>query len=442
MSPGTIDMLLTILTTILVLGSLVFVHELGHFLAARWAGVRVLRFSVGLGKPIVSKRIGNTEYALSWIPLGGYVSMAGMNMGSLEGANDATGVPREEWFSERPAYKRAVILAAGVTMNLVFAAFLYGIVAWKWGRMETLPVFVNEPAAEMVEYAALRPLAGGQVVEIDGRKVRDFVDLYAAVEARKAGDIRIRTASGSEAVIPFDGTDEARRYLLSSLFTPDWPPVVGFLERGGPAEQAGIRVGDRIVALNGREVRRWSDIGGILQSEPEDPVRITFVRDGETHVVVTATKILENGRRVLGVYGEIVRRPVGAVEAAVAGIEETARMLKLTVSFLFDLVSGRIERSEAVGGPILLADFTGEAARSGLRSVLQLTAFVSINLAVMNLLPIPILDGGLLLLLGIESVRGRPVSPRVRLRYLQVGVLLVICLMAWTIVSDLVRLVF
>src|SRR5690606_1919195 len=118
------------------------------------------------------------------------------------------------------------------------------------------------------------------------------------------------------------GTDEARRYLLSSLFTPDWPPVVGFLERGGPAEQAGIRVGDRIVALNGREVRRWSDIGGILQSEPEDPVRITFVRDGETHVVVTATKILENGRRVLGVYGEIVRRPVGAVEAAVAGIEE------------------------------------------------------------------------------------------------------------------------
>src|SRR5690606_15973076 len=162
MSPGTIDMLLTILTTILVLGSLVFVHELGHFLAARWAGVRVLRFSVGLGKPIVSKRIGNTEYALSWIPLGGYVSMAGMNMGSLEGANDATGVPREEWFSERPAYKRAVILAAGVTMNLVFAAFLYGIVAWKWGRMETLPVFVNEPAAEMVEYAALRPLAGGQ----------------------------------------------------------------------------------------------------------------------------------------------------------------------------------------------------------------------------------------------------------------------------------------
>lgn len=435
------NIVVTIGATLIVIGILVFVHELGHFLAARWAGVRVLRFSIGLGKPIFMRKIGDTEYAISWIPLGGYVRMAGMNMGKLEDAEDNVDseVPADELFDNKPAYQRAVILLAGVAMNVLFAIATIAFVVWIWGRPEPLPMFVNPPTADFPELEVLHTIAGEQVVAIDGRMVRDNADLQAVLQTRKAGTVRIQTASGREVAFMFDGTSRVREYMSADLFMPDLPPVIGRLSSGGSARQAGLQVGDRIVSINDQPVHKWSDIPRIVQTI-EDTARVIVARNEETLAFAVPVLRVDDDTRAIGIASQSKRTSVDPGEALVAGFEESAYIARLMFVVLGDLITGRAG-SDALGGPIYMADVAGEVARHGMDSFLYLMAGISINLAIVNLIPIPILDGGLLMLLLIETLLRRPLSARAREKYLAVGYAMVMGIMVWVILIDLLRVI-
>ncbi|MFQ5679455.1 MAG: RIP metalloprotease RseP [Gemmatimonadota bacterium] len=357
-------LLLTILATILVLGVLILVHELGHFWAAKAVDIEVPRFSIGLGPKLLGIRRGETEYVISWFPLGGYVKMAGMAdeeaMGRLEGGVETEREPSPRDFEAKPLWARVVVICAGVAMNLLFA------------------------------FAAFT--------------------LLAAVE----------------------GVTE---------------PVVSEVREGTPAETAGLQVGDRLHSIGGKRVRDTFQVPLLIQERAGEEIPVVVER-GEIRLTLKATpapvtryREAENDSVQVGILGIGVgrHRSVGLLEAVGAGARKTANWSYMVVDFLGQLVTGRSSARD-LGGPIMIGQISGAAARAGLWSLLGFMAIISVNLAILNLLPIPILDGGHLIFLLVEGVRGRALSVEQRLRLSQVGLVVVAGIMVWAIGNDILRL--
>ncbi len=352
----------TIFAFVIVLGILIFFHELGHFLVAKLSGVGVLRFSLGFGPALLRKRFGETDYQIAAFPLGGYVKMLGEDP---EEKDIVTHIDRRRSFSHKPLGVKAVIVFAGPFFNVILAVLVYTVIAWTG--------------------------------------------------------------------VP---------YLL---------PTVGEVQKGSPADQAGLLAGDTIKTIADRPVQAWEDVAAMLQEkDPGRPVKIEVDRDAKTYVLFVTPK----AGTVKNIFGEEISRPMIGITVADKtalkrydmaggisyGVAQCWRIVKLTGQAFYKMITGKVSVKESLGGPILIAQVSGQTFKAGVLPFVSLIAFISINLAIINLLPIPVLDGGHLLLFLIEAITGRPVEGRPREVAQQIGLFILVMLMLFAFYNDIVRI--
>jgi regulator of sigma E protease len=441
---------ISILATVVILGVLIFVHELGHFATAKWAGIDVPRFSIGLGPKMTGFTRGGTEFVISWIPLGGYVRMAGMDdMEALEGGEYDAERARQAGrsFESKSLPVRAVVIAAGVVMNVLFAWFLYTVIALAWG-VRTIPEpVVGDVLEERVPAEAMALLdipVGARIATVNGQPVADFSDVHRFM-AMARDTIRLEFENAPPVTVPVPSADAERTELIVSLEPRlPVPAVVGQVAEGSPAEQAGLREGDRVVAVDGEPIALWQDLVAALETRPGEAVGMTVERDRrrvEVTVIPEPREIAEG--RTVGRVGigrtDLPRERLGPVAAAVWGGQETIRITRLILDFLRGLFTGAASPRD-VGGPILIYQITDQVARIGFVAFLDFMALFSINLAILNLLPIPILDGGQLVFLAVEGIRGKALSVEQRMRLSQLGLVLIVAIMVWALANDFLRL--
>ena len=457
-------MLTTLLAAAVVLGVVILVHELGHFWVAKAADVEVPRFSIGIGPKMIGFRRGETEYVLSWLPLGGYVRMAGMGeeeaFEGIEGEGpDEDRQPSDRDFDAKPVWARGAILSAGVGMNLLFAALLFGLIGSVWGVSPEQEPVLGGVQEETLPEGAL-PLArldrGTRLTAVGTDRVDSWEELTLALGSAPAGPTTLHLAGGDSVVFRLPGDQQARSELVGSLAPQRVvEPVLGEVRGGSPADSAGLRAGDRVVAVAGEPVESWQAFAELVERRPGEAVSVTVRReeaetgltvrpavreltgDGDTlrygRVGVTpATSALQ---QALGAGG----RRLGPLAAAGYGLPQTWTWTERTVEILIRLVTGRAA-ADNLAGPVRIAEMSGDVARMGLLPFLSFMAILSVNLAILNLLPIPVLDGGQLVFILVEAVRGKAVSVETRIRWTQVGVILVAALMLWAIGNDLLHI--
>lgn len=448
--------MLTLVAFLVVLGVLIFVHEAGHFLAAKAVGIQVLRFSLGFGRPLLSLRRGETEYWISWIPLGGYVKMAGMEdegtTGKLEGGPGAVPVDPARAFDRQPLWARIIVIVAGVTMNVVLAFAIYagmfaikGVPRLATTAIDSVEARLLPPGAE-----ALATLgAGDRVVGLNGDTVETWNDLIDGI-VRGGRELRFGIAGRPEPlVVRLASEDDSLRAAVARALVPLVPARVGFVEPGRPASHAGLRPRDVLLRVNGDTLRSWSEAVRTIRAHPEDTLRFDVLREGRAVAITVVPERRIETDSTTGrppVYGYIgaqydpptsfVRLSPGA--ALSAGLEETAARAMLVLGFLKGLLTTEASLRD-VGGPILIAQMSGQAATLGLDWFLGFMAFLSISLAILNLLPIPVLDGGQLAFLLAELVRRKPLSLELRARLAQIGFVVLIGIILLAITNDVLR---
>ena len=446
-------MIQKLLAFIVTLGVLVVFHELGHYLVARLVGVKVLRFSVGFGRIVWSRRYGRdgTEWTLSAIPLGGYVKMVDEREGEVLPAD----LPRA--FNRQNVWRRIAIVAAGPIANLALAVLLFAAI-YVVGVPAQRPLLAPPPATSP---AAQAGLAGGDLVTaVDGEAIGSWQDLRW----------RLLKASGSSSVnlevTREDRSTATRRLALDALNAGDWEsnfmatlglradlgsPIVNETLPGKPAANAGIRPGDAIVAIDGTAVRSPADAAAITNAHPGERITFTLRRDGaEFRSDLTPEPSEQNGRRVgiagmrLGVdpaaaerVSIIVRYGVG--EALVQGALKTWDLSVFTLKMLGRILIGDASLKN-ISGPLTMADFAGQSAQAGALTFIGYLALISISLGVLNLLPVPLLDGGHLMYYLAEIIKGSPVSDRVLEVGQRIGMAVLAMLMALALFNDISRL--
>ena len=451
-------MLITVLSLIVVLGVLVFVHEAGHFIAAKWAGIYVHRFSLGLGPPIpwLTFRRGETEYSISWLPLGGYVKMASreedIGSSALEGGAPTALVPPNRVFEAKPLSQRMVVILAGVTMNALFAWAVFSFLAYKNGRqidpVTTVGRVVTEGLPE--EAAGLKQIApGSKITRVNGDTVTSWDQIVEGIANTSAPEVRIDLDRGESVVLPIHPDALEERLKAAQALQPFRAPVIGEVLPDKPAARAGIRKGDTVVAVNGRQVGQWYDLLEVVQSGAGQTVALTVSRTGERQEVqlrpYTDTvpgldgKPKAIGRIGVAVENDFISEKLGLTQAIGEGGRATAGASTQVLRTVRGLFSGRIS-GRSVGGPILIGQLAGQSARMGLDTFLGFMALISINLAILNLLPVPVLDGGQFLFLLAEAVIRRPLPIKLRERLTTVGLVLIILLMGLAFSNDFRRL--
>jgi regulator of sigma E protease len=447
--------LISLIATIVILGVLIFVHELGHFATAKWMDIEVPRFSIGLGPKMVGFTRGETEYVIAWLPLGGYVRMAGMDdMEALEGGEHDATVARSRGrdFESKSLAARALVISAGVIMNVLFAWLLFAVIGMVWGVRQAPPPVVGDVAEAALtdETAALMQVPiGSRITAINGDPVRDWSDVQRMM-AMARDSVRLELADAPAVSVPAAEGDSARQMLANALEPRvAMPARVGTVVEGSAAEAAGLATGDRVVEVAGSPIEGWQDMVAAVESRPGQSIPLVVQRGGE-RVELTITPALEEfaggitaGRIGVGRLGTLSdafpRSHLGPVAAVVYGADETWRFTVLIVDYLGGLITGEASARD-VGGPILIYQISEQVVQVGMDAYLHFMALFSINLAILNLLPIPILDGGQLLFLAVEGVRGRALSLEQRMRLSQVGLVLVVAIMVWALANDVLRL--
>ncbi len=453
--------LTSILAFILAIGVLVSVHEFGHYWVARRLGFKVLRFSVGFGRPI-AKRIGRDpdriEYVLAAIPLGGYVRL----LDEREGP-----VPPEDLhraFNRRPPLARIVVLLAGPAANFVFAIAAYWLLFLQ-GVPGLKPVIGEVAPGSFAATADLRPL--DEIVSVNGEPTATRQAAMLGILDQLVADGRVPLAvqgeRGGRRELLIEVPEDGRRALTEpgtllqglgfAFWYPPQPIVVGELTAGLPAERAGLQVGDRIDAVDGVVVDDFSTFIGMIRERAERPTTLIASRDGARIVIVLVPdRVLEDGESVGKIgLGATAGRSVGfpssmqtierygPVGAVVPAIRETWHKSALTVRFLWRMVTGDVS-TKNISGPINIAQYAGLTANEGFLYYLGFLALVSISLAVLNLLPVPVLDGGQIAFQLVELAKGSPLSMEAQVLGQKVGIAMLAVLMGFAFYNDITRL--
>jgi len=455
-----LDVLWSIAAFIVALGVLVSFHEFGHFWVARRLGVKVLRFSVGFGRTLWSRRgRDGVEYVIAAVPLGGYVKMLDEREGEVPPAE------APQAFNRQKVWKRIAIVCAGPLANFLMAFVAYWIVYV--AGVEGLKPVIAEPAADTrAAVAGLR--AGEEILSVNDEPVVTFQVLRTELIERALDSasvrLEVRDTDGHRRQVEL-GLAGARvdpEYLFDDLgltpFEPPIPPVLAEVVRGEPAEAAGFRPGDRLVRYRGAAgaagaIESWQQWAAWLRAHPGEAVDVEIERAGKRQALTVILGRDERGDgRAQGRFGARVDVPAGLWDnlvtehrlsvwaAAPAAVVQTARMSALTLKMLYRMVLGDVSVKN-VTGPIQIAQFAGYTASIGLVSFLSFIAIMSVSLAVLNLLPVPVLDGGHLLYYVVEAVKGSPLSDRAQLVGQQVGLTLLIALMGLAFYNDILRLI-
>ena len=424
----------TILSFIFVLGVLVFVHELGHFLVAKKSGMRVERFSLGFPPKAVGITVGETEYCLSYLPIGGYVKVAGM---ADFGSEEQKGEPWE--FQSKPRWIQMAVMAAGPMMNFLLGFLI--IVGVRLGAGEYK--FLNTTrvgrleAESPLQEAGVRP--GDLVAAVGGQEVEDWEALINALMEFRGTTVPVDVIRDG-APLSFEVTLDPSAQKLG--VDPFVPSKVGSVLPGRPAEAAGLLTGDLIVAVAGEPVAQWWEMSREISARPEQEIEIRWMRDGAEMSVQIVPRAEQVGDETVGRIGigmSMERTPVGFGKAIRRSGLELVRYTTAIFGFVKRLVSGK-ESGRALAGPLAIAQMAGQSARQGWEALFSFMALLSVNLAVLNLLPIPMLDGGHLMILSIEAVTRRPLSARQKEIFQQIGFAFLIFLMIYVTFGDLGRI--
>jgi len=432
----------TALYFVIVLGVLVFVHELGHFLAAKLFGMRVERFSIGFPPRAFGKQIGETDYCVSWIPIGGYVKIAGMIDESFD-TEFLQSEPHPWEFRAKPLWQKVIVLSAGVIMNILLAIVIFwgiNVVQGKTVRDTTRIGFVQEGSAG----AAAGIQVGDSIFAINGAAVTTWEDLLGDVFiGSMSGDVALsvlRNGQPVSLVIPKGSLPETDPGALG--ISPAKPGIrVTSVESGNPADSVGIRPGDVIVRLAGQPISSDSTMIRIVRAHAMMPLAVEWKR-GDTLMSATVVPTAQ-GRIGIGfdpLFGLSVRRVqysfFGALPQAV---KDVVNYTALTVEQIWNVITRKTEFSQSVGGPIRIAQLATQTAELGILPFLWFMAVLSISLAFLNILPFPALDGGHILILLIEGVMGRELPVKVKLGVQRAGFFLLIAFMVFVLYNDIMK---
>lgn len=424
----------TLLYFLIALGILIFVHEFGHFLAARFFGVRVETFSIGFGPKLFKFKCCGTEFAVSLIPLGGYVKMAG------EDPDKPVKSP-DEFYAKSP-WQRIVIALAGPLMNLLLAVVFFAV-SYSIGRY--IPSYQVEAAKVgfvLSENVPLKP--GDVIVEANGKRVKNWKELNEVIALNPNREITLEVERNGkvETVKVKTGIDE-KNGIGTLPVVPAINPTIGKVIKNSPAEKAGLKPGDVILKINGKKITRWEQVVELIGKSNGKPVELLILRNGKKLKITVKPQLNKKlGRYTIGIVPKVnlvfVKYPLP--EAIKKGIEEFKSQTVLFFTFLYKLITGQAS-FKSLGGPILIAEVAGKAAEAGISNFIYFMGFISLQLGYFNLLPLPVLDGGLIVLFLIELLRRRPVSPQFRERFQQVGLALIGLLMAVVFYNDIMRLI-
>ena len=446
----------TLVAFIVALGLLIVVHEYGHYLIARLCGVKVLRFSVGFGRPLYTRTIGKdqTEWVIAAIPFGGYVKMLDEREGPVE-AREA-----DRAFNRQSVWRRFAIVVAGPVANFLFAIAVYAGL-FMYGLPEARPVLGNPPEGSVAAAAGLRP--GDTVRAIDGEAITTWQELRWRVlqSALQRQPLRLellderghlRDATLDLRSFPADEVEsDALERVGLRLYRPPLEPVIGQVVAGSAAERAGLAPGDRVLRADGKPVESWDELVALVQSRAETPLRLTIERDGVRQDIEVTPSAVSAGQKRIGRIGAAPQIPAahaermtirvqhGPGEALWKGLAKTGDIAVFSLKMLGKMLMGEVSWRH-LSGPVTIADFAGQSAQMGWISYLTFLALISISLGVLNLLPIPLLDGGHLMYYAIEVVKGKPVSERAMELGQRVGLALLLVMMAFAFYNDLNRL--
>lgn len=450
-----IDVLLTILSLLVALSLLIAVHELGHFLVARWSGVKVLRFSIGFGKPLWQRRFGpdQTEYTVAAIPLGGYVKM----LDEREGEVAEQELHRA--FNRQSLTKRSAIVMAGPLFNFIFAILAYWLM-FVIGVSGIKPLLGEIEQGTIAYEAGLR--GGQEVLSVDGEKTPTWQSVVEAVLPKMLlsqpvkltvfeGGLTMERQLNFTAVEPDSKPQELFRQLGLKVYQPRIEPVIGKVLPDSVAENAGLQPGDKVLLAADQPVSEWQGLVEIISAHPDQDLTLVVLRDDTELTLQMRPEAVSGADGPVGKIGAGVyidqamfqslraELQYAAAPAMGAALKKTWDMSALTLKMIGEMIMGRAS-VENLSGPIGIAQYAKQSASAGLSQFLKFLGLISVSLGVLNLLPIPVLDGGHLLYYGIEAVRRRPVSEQFEAVGQRIGLAVILALMAVAIYNDLARL--
>lgn len=446
------DWLLSIPAFIIAIGVLVSVHEYGHFWVARKLGIRVLRFSVGFGPKIWGTTRQGTEYWLAAIPLGGYVKMLDEREGPVPEDQ------RDQAFNTQAPWKRILVVAAGPGVNFIFAIFAYWCVL-TMGVTGLKPLLDDPVEGSPAEMAGVH--GADTVLRLNGREVPTWHDMRLGIIKEgifgEALELELLSPEGQirKARIDLEGLGVDPRQLLEGVGLrpqrPQVPPVFAEIIEGGAAEAAGLQPGDRVMAFNGEAVDDWSQLVSLIRSHPEQLVTFRIERNGDIFSQdIQIGSVVDSGNLSgrLGAGVDVdpalwqdlrIEHSMGLLAAIPEAVRRTWDMSLLTLGMFGHMLLGDVSW-ENVSGPVQIASYAGQSASIGLEVYLAFLALVSVSLGVLNLLPIPVLDGGHLLYYSIEWVRGKPLSERIQLAGQKLGFIMLAALMTVALYNDFLHI--
>jgi regulator of sigma E protease len=451
------NLLHTIAAFIVALGALVIVHEYGHYLIARLCGIKVVRFSIGFGPPLWKKRFGRdeTEWVVAAVPLGGYVKMLDEREGEV--------APHElgRAFNRQNVWLRFAVVVAGPVANFLFAVLLYWLL-FMHGVQEARPVVALPPSGTPAASAGFE--SGETIRAINGEPVATWQDVrwrmlqlaleraQVKVEVLNPGNqVSWRTLDLS----PLDAEQlegDTLALIGLKLYRPEVNPVIGQIVAGSVAEQAGLQAEDRIVSVNGKPIRSWDELVEQVRSHPARELRLTYRRgDAQRELTLIPEAVQQNGSTIgrIGAAAKLDQKALdklvtvvrfGAASALAKAVEKTWDTSVFSLRMLGRMLIGKVSWRN-LSGPVTIADYAGQSAQLGLVSYLNFLALISISLGVLNLLPIPLLDGGHLMYYTVEIFKGSPVSDRVMEIGQKLGLTLLLVLMAFAFYNDINRLI-